>query len=60
MAGTWWSRAWSTVSAFRRRPCTFHAFPPAMSPELAIDIFKGVIIFSLYIVAPFLVVMLVI
>ncbi|HRE05764.1 MAG TPA: flagellar biosynthetic protein FliQ [Opitutaceae bacterium] len=31
-----------------------------MSPELAIDIFKGVIIFSLYIVAPFLGVMLVI
>ncbi|MBL9205568.1 MAG: flagellar type III secretion system protein FliQ [Opitutaceae bacterium] len=31
-----------------------------MSPELAIDIFKGVILFSLYIVAPFLGVMLVI
>ena len=31
-----------------------------MSPELAIDIFMGVIIFSLYIVAPFLGVMLVI
>ncbi len=31
-----------------------------MSPELAIDIFKGVIIFSLYIVAPFLGVMLII
>jgi len=31
-----------------------------MNPELAIDIFKGVIIFSLYVVAPFLGVMLVI
>jgi flagellar biosynthetic protein FliQ len=31
-----------------------------MNPEMAIDIFKGVILFSLYIVAPFLGVMLVI
>lgn len=31
-----------------------------MNPELAIDIFKGVIVFSLYVVAPFLGVMLVI
>lgn len=31
-----------------------------MNPELAIDIFKSVILFSLYVVAPFLIVMLVI
>ena len=31
-----------------------------MNPELAIDIFKGVIVFSLYVVAPFLIVMLIV
>jgi len=32
----------------------FQKLPPAMNPDLAIDLFKSTVMFALYVVAPFL------